>query len=163
MHQVRNTLKYVKEKDKKAFANDLKSIYHAPNEEVGCERMHELTEKWHDKYPGSMKRWEENRDVISPMFKFSADIRKVMYTTNVIENLNRALRRLNSQRSVFHSDTALFKGALLFEATKNGQCRSKIGAKYMANCPLCMKKSFFSTNSLSYPMVKFHFLLQDRP
>lgn len=112
MHQVRNTLKYVKEKDKKAFANDLKSIYHAPNEEVGCERMHELTEKWHDKYPGSMKRWEENRDVISPMFKFSADIRKVMYTTNVIENLNRALRRLNSQRSVFHSDTALFKGAL---------------------------------------------------
>lgn len=120
MHQVRNTLKYVAEKDKKAFANDLKSIYHAPNEEAGYERMHAVREKWHDKYPNSMKRWEENWDVISPMFKFSADVRKVMYTTNAIESLNSALRRLNSQRSVFPSDTALLKALYLatFEATK---------------------------------------------
>lgn len=120
MHQVRNTLKYVSEKDKKAFANDLKSIYHAPNEEAGYERMHEVTKKWHDKYPNSMKRWEENWDVISPMFKFSADVRKVMYTTNAIESLNSALRRLNSQRSVFPSDTALLKALYLatFETTK---------------------------------------------
>ena len=120
VHQVRNTLKYVSEKDKKAFANDLKSIYHAPNEEAGYERMHEVTKKWHDKYPNSMKRWEENWDVISPMFKFSADVRKVMYTTNAIESLNSALRRLNSQRSVFPSDTALLKALYLatFEATK---------------------------------------------
>ena len=120
VHQVRNTLKYVSEKDKKAFANDLKSIYHAPNEEAGYERMHEVTKKWHDKYPKSMKRWEENWDVISPMFKFSADVRKVMYTTNAIESLNSALRRLNSQRSVFPSDTALLKALYLatFETTK---------------------------------------------
>ena len=67
-----------------------------------------------------MKRWEENWDVISPMFKFSADVRKVMYTTNAIESLNSALRRLNSQRSVFPSDTALLKALYLatFEATK---------------------------------------------
>ena len=120
VHQVRNTLKYVSEKDKKAFANDLKSIYHAPNEEAGYERMHEVTKKWHDKYPNSIKRWEENWDVISPMFKFSADVRKVMYTTNAIESLNSALRRLNSQRSVFPSDTALLKALYLatFETTK---------------------------------------------
>mgnify|MGYP000033128429 FL=1 len=120
VHQVRNTLKYVAKKDKKAFANDLKSIYHAPNEEAGYERMHAVREKWHDKYPNSMKRWEENWDVISPMFKFSADVRKVMYTTNSIESLNSALRRLNSQRSVFPSDTALLKALYLatFEATK---------------------------------------------
>ena len=120
VHQVRNTLKYVAEKDKKAFANDLKSIYHAPNEESGYERMQAVTEKWHDRYPNAMKRWEENWDVISPMFKFSADVRKVMYTTNAIESLNRALRRLNSQRSVFPSDTALLKALYLatFEATK---------------------------------------------
>ena len=88
VHQVRNTLKYVAEKDKKAFANDLKSIYHAPNEESGYERMQAVNEKWHDRYPNAMKRWEENWDVISPMFKFSADVRKVMYTTNAIESLN---------------------------------------------------------------------------
>ena len=82
--------------------------------------MHEVTEKWHDKYPNNMKRWEENWDVISPMFKFSADVRKVMYTTNAIESLNSALRRLNSQRSVFPSDAALLKALYLatFEATK---------------------------------------------
>ena len=120
VHQVRNTLKYVAEKDKKAFANDLKSIYHAPNEESGYNRMQAVTKKWHDRYPNAMKRWEENWDVISPMFKFSADVRKVMYTTNAIESLNSALRRLNSQRSVFPSDTALLKALYLatFEATK---------------------------------------------
>ena len=120
VHQVRNTLKYVAEKDKKSFANDLKSIYHAPNEEAGYERMLAVTEKWHDRYPNAMKRWDENWDVISPIFKFSADVRKVMYTTNAIESLNSALRRLNSQRSVFPSDTALLKALYLatFEATK---------------------------------------------
>lgn len=67
-----------------------------------------------------MKRWEENRELISPMFKFSADVRKVMYTTNAIESLNSALRHLNSQRNVFPSDTALLKALYLatFEATK---------------------------------------------
>ena len=113
-------MKYVAEKDKKAFANDLKSIYHAPNEESGYERMQAVAKKWHDRYPNAMKRWEENWDVISPMFKFSADVRKVMYTTNAIESLNSVLRRLNSQRSVFPSDTALLKALYLatFEATK---------------------------------------------
>ena len=84
------------------------------------EHMQAVTEKWHDRYPNAMKRWEENWDVISPMFKFSADVRKVMYTTNAIESLNSALRRLNSQRSVFPSDTALLKALYLatFEATK---------------------------------------------
>lgn len=120
VHQVRNTLKHVAEKDKKAFANDLKSIYHAPNEETGYEIMLKVTEKWQERYPNAMKRWDENWDVISPMFKFSADVRKVIYTTNAIESLNSSLRRLNSQRSVFPSDTALLKALYLatFEATK---------------------------------------------
>ena len=84
VRQVRNTLRYVAEKDKKAFANDLKSIYYAPNEENGYERMQAVTEKWKDRYPNAMKRWKENWDVISPMFKFSSDVRKVMYTANRI-------------------------------------------------------------------------------
>lgn len=97
------------EKDKKAFANDLKSIYHAPNEEAGYEKMLAVTEKWKDRYPGAMKRWDENWDVISPMFKFSAEVRKVIFTTNAIERLNCSRRHLNSQQSVFPSDTALLK------------------------------------------------------
>lgn len=120
VHQVRNTLKYVADKDKKQFANDLKTIYHAPSESVAHERMLEITENWQDHYPNSMKSWSVNWDVISPIFKFSADVRKVIYTTNAIESLNSTYRRLNRQRSVFPTDTALLKALYLatFEATK---------------------------------------------
>ena len=120
VHQVRNTLKYVADKDKKAFANDLKSIYQAPTEEIGHLNMETITEKWQDKYPNSMKSWRVNWDCISPIFKFSADVRKVIYTTNAIESLNSSYKRLNRQRSVFPSDTALLKALYLatFEVTK---------------------------------------------
>ncbi len=120
VHVVRNTLKYVSHKDKKAFAADLKTIYHASDEQSGHERMLDVTEKWESKYPNSMKRWEDNWDVISPMFKFSSKVRKVIYTTNAIESLNSGYRRLNRQRSVFPSSTALLKALYLatFELTK---------------------------------------------
>lgn len=120
VHQVRNTLKYVSDKDKKQFATDLKTIYHAKNEEAGYEKMIAVSEKWSEKYPHAMKSWEVNWDVISPMFKFSAEVRKVIYTTNAIESLNSTYRRLNRQRSVFPSDTSLLKSLYLatFEATK---------------------------------------------
>ena len=79
-----------------------------------------VTEKWTPKYPNSMKRWKDNWDAISPIFKFSATVRKVIYTTNAIESLNSTYRKLNRQRSVFPSDTALLKALYLatFEATK---------------------------------------------
>lgn len=120
VHQVRNTLKRVADKDKKAFANDLKTIYHAADEEIGHANMLKVKEKWESKYPNAMKRWDENWDVLTPMFKFSAEVRKVIYTTNAIESLNSTYRRLNSQRSVFPSPTALTKALYFatYEATK---------------------------------------------
>ena len=113
-------MKYVADKDKKEFAADLKTIYHAPSEEQGQARMKDVTEKWQSHYPNAMKSWNVNWDVISPIFKFSADVRKVIYTTNAIESLNSTYRRLNRQRSVFPSDVALLKALYLatFEATK---------------------------------------------
>ena len=120
VHQVRNTLKYVSHKDKKEFACDLKTIYHSSNERKGYERMQEITQKWNKKYPNSMKSWEVNWDSIAVMFKFSKEVRKVLYTTNAVESLNSTYRRLNSQRSVFPNDTALLKALYLatFQATK---------------------------------------------
>ena len=120
VHMVRNTLKYVAHKDKKAFAADLRSIYHAPNEQQGRQTMLDVTEKWDKKYPNAMKRWVDNWDVICPMFKFSAAVRKVIYTTNAIESLNSGYRRLNRARSVFPSSNALLKALYLatFELTK---------------------------------------------
>ncbi len=120
VHMVRNTLRYVSDKDRKAFANDLKTIYHAPGEEQGHARMLEVAQTWEKKYPGSMRRWEDHWDVISPMFKFSDAVRKVIYTTNAIESLNSGYRRLNRARSVFPSATALLKALYLatFQLTK---------------------------------------------
>ena len=120
VHQVRNTLKYVSDKDRKEFAADLKKIYNAPNEQLGAEARDEVTEKWNAKYPNAMKSWYKNWDAITPIFKFSADVRTVIYTTNAIESLNATYRKLNRQRSVFPSDGALLKALYLstFEATK---------------------------------------------
>ena len=120
VHQVRNTLRYVGEKNKKEFAKDLKTIYHAPSEESGRSKLAEVSKKWGTQYPNSMKSWEKNWDVISPIFKFSSSVRKIIYTTNAVESLNSTYRRLNRSRSVFPNETALLKALYLatIEATK---------------------------------------------
>lgn len=120
VHMVRNTLKYVADKDMKEFAKDLRTIYTSPDEKSALKRLEEVTSKWEPNYPSAMKRWTDNWDVISPIFKFSTEVRKAFYTTNAIESLNSSLRRLNRQRSVFPSSQALMKALYLatFEATK---------------------------------------------
>ena len=120
VHQVRNTLKYVADKDKKLFSADLKKIYNAASEQSGRDMLDTVSEKWSDKYPNAMKSWYKNWDAITPIFKFSSDVRTIIYTTNAIESLNSQFRRLNAQRSVFPSDQALLKVLYLstFEATK---------------------------------------------
>lgn len=145
VHQVRNTLKYVADKDRKPFANDLKTIYHAPSEEQALEALEKVREKWSVKYPNSMRSWKQNWDAICPIFKFSPEVRKVIYTTNAIESLNSTYRKLNRQRSVFPSDTALLKALYLatFEATKKwtmpirnwGQVYGELSIMYEGRLP----------------------------
>lgn len=121
VHQVRNSLKYVTYEESRQLAADLRMVYHAPNEKRAIEILNEIAAKWEDKYPRAIKSWQENWDSISPIFKFSSTVRKVIYTTNAIESLNSAYRKLNSQRSVFPSTQALLKALYLatFEATKS--------------------------------------------
>lgn len=120
VHQIRNTLKYVSYKDKKSFANDLKGIYQAPDEKTGYDALQEVKAKWNSKYPNAMKSWESNWDILSPMFKFSKDVRTLIYTTNAIESLNSTYKKLNRQRTVFPNDRALLKALYLatLQATK---------------------------------------------
>lgn len=120
VHMVRNTLKYVANKDMKAFAKDLKTIYTAADEETARKQLESVTEKWSAQYPSAMNRWHENWDAISPIFKFSKEVRTAFYTTNAIESLNSCYRRLNKQRSVFPSSQALMKALYLgtFEIAK---------------------------------------------
>ena len=120
VHMVRNTLKYVANKDMKAFAKDLKTIYTAADEETARRQLKTVTEKWSGQYPSAMNRWHDNWDAISPIFKFSKEVRTAFYTTNAIESLNSCYRRLNKQRSVFPSSQALMKALYLgtFEIAK---------------------------------------------
>lgn len=120
VHMVRNTLKYVANKDMKAFAKDLKTIYTSPDEKTALKQLEMVTQKWEPLYPTAMNRWRDNWDAVSPIFKFSKDVRTAFYTTNAIESLNASYRRLNRQRSVFTSSQALLKALYLatFEATK---------------------------------------------
>ena len=117
VHMIRNTLLHVAHKHKKAFATDLKTIYHAPDEISGHTNMLDVTAKWDKIYPNAMKRWADNWDVVCPIFKFSTIVRKALYTTNAIESLNSQYRRINSARPVFPSEDALKKA--LFLATRN--------------------------------------------
>lgn len=116
VHLTRNTLKYVSHRDKGQFAQDLKAIYTASDEEIGKKLMYETAEKWKKKYPTAMDRWEENWGIISPFFKFSQKIRKMIYTTNSIESLNSCYRRLNRARNVYPSKDSLMK--VLYLSTK---------------------------------------------
>ena len=103
VHQVRNTLKYVPDKDRKAFAADLKTIYQAADEQKALAALERVTEKWTPKYPNSTKRWKDNWDAISPIFKFSAAVRKVIYMTNAIESLHSTYRKLIARGVYFQA------------------------------------------------------------
>ena len=113
VHMVRNTLKHVYYKDMKPFATDLKTIYYAESEKAGRTALDKVSEKWGQKYPYAMKHWYDNWDALCPIFKFSMETRKIIYTTNAIESVNSTYKKLNRQRSVFPSSTALLKALYL--------------------------------------------------
>lgn len=94
IHMLRNSFKYVSYKDIKKFASDFKAVYRAPNEEIALTELEILKEKWGKKYPYAISNWENNWDVDNPYFSFSDDIRRIMYTTNIIEGLNRQFRKV---------------------------------------------------------------------
>jgi len=113
VHMVRNTLLHVSEKYKKEFAKDLKMIYHSPDEETGYANLLEVKGKWDKVYPNAMRRWVDNWDVVCPIFKYSSQVRKAIYTTNAVESLNSQYRRINAARPVFPSEDALKKALFL--------------------------------------------------
>ena len=108
-------------KDRKAFATDLKTIYQAADEKKTLAALDQVMEKWTAKYPNSMKRWRITGMLFPQSSSFQQRLERSFYTTNAIESLNSTYRKLNRQRSVFPSDTALLKALYLatFEATKN--------------------------------------------
>lgn len=117
VHMIRNSVKFVSYKDLKAFCNDLKKIYNSKDEQQGYEELQNVKDKWKDKYASAFKTWEDNWDAICPFFQFSEHIRKIMYTTNTIESLNRQFRKYTKTKSVFPTDMSLLK--CLYLSTRN--------------------------------------------
>ncbi len=109
IHQIRSSMKYIPYKDRKAFVSDLKGIYKAVNEEVAMDNLLSLKEKWSSKYPNAVKSWEDNRDNLSTFFAFPDNIRKIIYTTNVIESLNSQFRKVTKTKLIFPNDDSLMK------------------------------------------------------
>ncbi|MBR0372210.1 MAG: IS256 family transposase [Methanobrevibacter sp.] len=109
IHQIRSSMKYIPYKDRRAFVADLKGIYRAVNEEVAMDNLLSLKEKWSSKYPNAVKSWEDNWDNLSTFFAFPDNIRKIIYTTNVIESLNSQFRKVTKTKLIFPNDDSLMK------------------------------------------------------
>lgn len=109
IHQIRSSTRYVSYKDVKAFTAALKPIYKAPTEEAALEALDELEHVWGAKYPASIKSWRDHWDELATMFKYPEQIRRIIYTTNAIENFNRQLRKETKTKGAFVSDDALLK------------------------------------------------------
>lgn len=117
VHQIRNSLKYVASKDQKEFLAELKPVYKAATKDLAELNLEKLAEKWAKKYPVVIKSWQENWHKLSTYFKYSEDIRRVIYTTNTIEGFHRQVRKVTKTKGVFPSDDALLK--LVYLAYKN--------------------------------------------
>ena len=109
VHQVRYSTKFVNYKDLKPFVKDLKEIYQASTEDLALENLDQFEEKWGKKYPSSVASWRNNWSQLSTYFKYPCEIRKIIYTTNSIENFNRQLRKVTKAKTIFPTDDSLFK------------------------------------------------------
>ena len=111
MHSTSDTLfaKFASYKDIKPFMKDLKLVYQAVTEEEVLAHLDQLEEIWGKKYPSLIASWRNNWPKLSTYFKYPQKIRKVIYTTNSIENFNRQLRKVTKNRTIFSTDDSMFK------------------------------------------------------
>jgi putative transposase len=113
VHQIRNACKYVVWKDRKEFAKDMKDIYEAPNRQAAEYALDALDKKWGAKYGYAIKSWRNNWDELTVFFDFPVEIRKIIYTTNLIENLNGKIRKYTKNKMSFPTDEAVLKSTFL--------------------------------------------------
>lgn len=109
VHQIRNSMKHVYYKDMKAFAADLKPIYKAANEQAAMVAMDEFEAKWGEKYPHAVRSWRANWTELTVFFQYPVELRRIIYTTNIIESYNRQLRKVTKGKAIFPNDEALLK------------------------------------------------------
>tara|TARA_R110002124_G_C8878838_1_gene508276 strand:- start:42 stop:1238 length:1197 start_codon:yes stop_codon:yes gene_type:complete len=120
VHQIRNACRYVVWKDRKAFTADMKEIYTAPNREAAALALDQLEDLWSQKYGYAIKSWRDNWEELTAFLAFPMEIRKIIYTTNIIENLNGKIRKYTKNKLSYPTDDAVMKSVFLAvnESTK---------------------------------------------
>jgi transposase-like protein len=113
VHQIRNSCKFVVFKDRSQFCKDLRLVYTAINKEIALEELEEFKEKWQSKYKYAITSWETNWDNLSNYFEYPLELRKIIYTTNTIENLNRGIRKYTKTKTQFPNENAASKSIYL--------------------------------------------------
>ncbi|NNV58055.1 IS256 family transposase [Limnovirga soli] len=113
VHQIRNSCKFVVYKDRRDFCKDLKVVYTAINKEIALEELEKFKQKWQRKYKYAITSWEENWDNLSNYFEYPLELRKIIYTTNAIENLNRGIRKYTKTKTQFPNENAASKSIYL--------------------------------------------------
>ncbi|WP_431862827.1 IS256 family transposase [Peptoniphilus senegalensis] len=126
IHQIRNSTKYVSYKDIKELMKDLKAVYKAPSEELALTNLGIFEEKWGKKYPMCVSSWKNNWAELSTYFKYPEGIRKLIYTTNAMENFNRQLRKVTKNKTIFPNDYALQKSLYLAMVDASSKWTSRI-------------------------------------
>ncbi len=109
VHQVRNSAKFVPYKDRKAVCTDLKKIYGAVNLDDAEYAKEEFREKWDKKYPSIMRSWDKNWAELTTFFEYPQEIRKLVYTTNVVEGYHRMVRKFTKTKAIFPTDDSIRK------------------------------------------------------
>jgi transposase-like protein len=117
IHQIRNSIRYVASKNHKEFMKDLRPVYQAVSKEAAEDALLLLDEKWGKKYPIVLQSWQNKWENLSVYFKYPPEIRKVIYTTNIIESVHRQFRKLTKTKGAFPNENSLLK--LLFMGIKN--------------------------------------------
>ena len=113
VHQIRNSCKFVVYKDRKEFCADLKKVYTAINKEIALEELEKFKLKWQRKYKYAIASWETNWDNLTNYFDYPLELRKIIYTTNTIENLNRGIRKYTKTKTQFPNENATTKSIYL--------------------------------------------------
>lgn len=126
IHQIRNSTKYVSYKDVKELMKDLKAVYKAPTEDLALTNLGIFEEKWSKKYPMCVSSWKNNWTELSTYFKYPEGIRKLIYTTNAMENFNRQLRKVTKNKTIFPNDYALQKSLYLAMVDASSKWTSRI-------------------------------------
>lgn len=101
VNQIRNSCRYVAWKEKKEFTADLKNIYNAPTKEAAALELDHFDKKWSAKYPYAIRSWRVKWHELTAFFDFPVEIRRIIYTTNLIENLNGKIRKYTKNKLSF--------------------------------------------------------------